>query len=174
MKAQAVSARVERAKDRRTAVELILKELADEGVREEAGALAVWAGGSLVEGFDTGELEGRQPGLHFEVTRERAAAARVGISQAEWAIASTGSVLGDATYADVRLVSTLPWLHIVVVPEAGLVADLGTALSKVDPKRAPYLAAITGPSRTADIERVLTIGVHGPEKLLIVMVEEWA
>ncbi len=33
-----------------------------------------------------------------------------------------------------------------------------------------YVAYITGPSRTADIERVLTIGVHGPKELYILMV----
>jgi L-lactate dehydrogenase complex protein LldG len=36
----------------------------------------------------------------------------------------------------------------------------------------PYLSFITGPSRTADIERVLTLGVHGPERLVIVCVDD--
>jgi L-lactate dehydrogenase complex protein LldG len=35
-----------------------------------------------------------------------------------------------------------------------------------------YLACVTGPSRTADIERVLTIGVHGPRQLVILAVDE--
>ena len=38
---------------------------------------------------------------------------------------------------------------------------------------ANYISFITGPSRTADIERVLTIGVHGPERLIIVVVDEF-
>jgi hypothetical protein len=47
-----------------------------------------------------------------------------------------------------------------------------TLLGKVHPEDCAYLAMITGPSRTADIERVLTIGVHGPERLVIVFVDE--
>ena len=35
-----------------------------------------------------------------------------------------------------------------------------------------YIAMITGPSRTADIERVLTIGVHGPKRLIIILVDD--
>jgi L-lactate dehydrogenase complex protein LldG len=44
-------------------------------------------------------------------------------------------------------------------------------LARVDPRKSAYLSFITGPSRTADIERVLTIGVHGPERLVIVLVD---
>ena len=44
--------------------------------------------------------------------------------------------------------------------------------SYYDPKSAHYIAMITGPSRTADIERVLTIGVHGPERLVIVFIDQ--
>ncbi len=44
--------------------------------------------------------------------------------------------------------------------------------TRVDPRKSAYLSFITGPSRTADIERVLTIGVHGPERLIIVLVDD--
>jgi L-lactate dehydrogenase complex protein LldG len=42
-------------------------------------------------------------------------------------------------------------------------------MRRFDPARVPFLALVTGPSRTADIERVLTIGVHGPRRLIIVI-----
>ena len=53
-----------------------------------------------------------------------------------------------------------------------VLADLPALLTKVNPHKSGYIAMITGPSRTADIERVLTIGVHGPERLIIVFVDE--
>ena len=46
--------------------------------------------------------------------------------------------------------------------------------SKIVLEQTNYISFITGPSRTADIERVLTIGVHGPEKLIIVFVDDMA
>jgi L-lactate dehydrogenase complex protein LldG len=118
------------------------------------------------------KLEAVVPGLTFAVTRDLAADAKVGISQMEWALANTGTLVQSADEVDKRLVSTLPLLHIAVVSTAGLLPDLPAVLSRVDPRKSSYIAFITGPSRTADIERVLTIGVHGPERLIIVMVDD--
>jgi L-lactate dehydrogenase complex protein LldG len=63
-------------------------------------------------------------------------------------------------------------VHIALVSTAALLPDLPALLTRVDPRKSAYLAFITGPSRTADIERVLTIGVHGPERLIIVLVDD--
>lgn len=112
------------------------------------------------------------PGLTFDVTRGVSADAKVGISQLDWAIANTGTLVQDAAPVDQRLVSTLPLIHIALVRSDRLVPDLPAALTKIRPDQTNYISFITGPSRTADIERVLTIGVHGPEKLIIVFFDD--
>ena len=90
----------------------------------------------------------------------------------DWALADTGTLAQDASAIDKRLVSTLPFIHIALVPIAGLTPDMPTWLTQVQPQDSGYLSLVTGPSRTADIERVLTIGVHGPERLIIIFVDE--
>lgn len=162
-RAAAVSAEVHRLPSRQAALEFVIETLAKEGVAETPGAQAVWAGGPELH-----HLASRVPGLSFDVTRENAAAARIGITEADCAIAATGTLLGDSTAVAQRLASTLPAIHIALVALLNLRESLAGALAQFDPRRARYLAAITGPSRTADIERVLTIGVHGPVRLIIV------
>ncbi len=76
------------------------------------------------------------------------------------------------TPVDKRLVSTLPPLHIALVAPQACCPILPRCSRAIDPRTVGYLSFITGPSRTADIERVLTIGVHGPERLIIVCVDE--
>jgi L-lactate dehydrogenase complex protein LldG len=111
-------------------------------------------------------------GLSFDISRERAVNARIGISQVDWALADTGTLVQDATSIDKRLVSTLPEIHIALLPSNSLLPDMTALLEKLSPQQMNYIAMITGPSRTADIERVLTIGVHGPKRLIIILVDD--
>ncbi|MPN43910.1 Lactate utilization protein C [bioreactor metagenome] len=72
-----------------------------------------------------------------------------------------------------RLVSMLPPLHIVFMNSNYIVPGVNEAfevISKVFNRG--YISFITGPSRTADIERVLSIGVHGPCRFVIIAVDE--
>ncbi len=110
--------------------------------------------------------------VRFDVARQVAADAKIGISQMDWALAGTGTLVQNSTPVEQRLVSTLPTIHIALIATDRILSDLAALLTKVSPKESSYLALITGPSRTADIERVLTIGVHGPERLIIVFVDE--
>lgn len=101
--------------------------------------------------------------------------AEVGISFAQAGIAQTGSLLLELSDPAGRSATALPPVHLVLLPASTIVADLaGLGATLNDLLSAPdaaYLSLITGPSRTADIERVLTIGVHGPKELHILIVE---
>ena len=94
------------------------------------------------------------------------------IVEALFAVAETGSVavaLPRAERGDALLSERL-WL---LVPATELVATLDQALARIDRlvrDGRPYVTLMTGPSRTADIERALTVGVHGPRELHVVLV----
>lgn len=170
-RAEGVSAEVYRFITKDAALDFILQFLQNEGLADEPHACALWADCSFLKGINRQPLE-KIAGLKFEITRELAADARFGISQMEWALADTGSLAQNSTAIEQRLVSSLATIHIALVPTSGILPDMPALLSRVNPKECAYLAMITGPSRTADIERVLTIGVHGPERLVIVFVDE--
>lgn len=171
-RATAVSAQVERAANRELALEMVLRILQNEGVDDKPHCGATWAACEMVGPADQAKLQGSVRGLSFNVTRELAADAKVGISQMDYALANTGTLVQAADEIDKRLVSTLPPLHIALVSTAAVLPDLPAFIQRVDPRKSAYLAFITGPSRTADIERVLTIGVHGPARLIIILVDD--
>ena len=171
-RAEAVSAEVHRFATTGDALAFVLDLARREGVADAPGAWAVWAPGPLASAFDRAAVAGRLPGLRFDVTRDLAAGARVGISEMRWGLADTGTVAQDASAVEERLVSTLPPLHVAWLPTGALLPDLPALLERIDPAHMAYVTLITGPSRTADIERVLTIGVHGPERLVIVCVDD--
>lgn len=99
--------------------------------------------------------------------------ADIGVSSAELGVAETGSVLEDGYSIQARLVSTLPPVHVVFLNSSRIVKGMADAFESISQVfNHGYLSFITGPSRTADIERVLTIGVHGPCRLVIIAVDE--
>lgn len=170
-RAEGVSAEVYRFETKTGALDFIVGFLQREGIANQPNTHALWAECPFLDGVDRQALAG-VAGLKFEVTRELAANSRFGISQMEWALADTGTLVQDSSAVEQRLVSSLSTIHIAIVPTSGLLPDLPTLLTRLHPKESAYIAMITGPSRTADIERVLTIGVHGPERLIIVFVDE--
>jgi L-lactate dehydrogenase complex protein LldG len=99
--------------------------------------------------------------------------ADIGISGVEFGIAETGSVFQDGYAVATRLVMILPPLHCVFLPSANIVPGITEAFEIIARSfDHGYLGFITGPSRTGDIERVLTIGVHGPGRFAIIAVDE--
>ena len=171
VRAEGVSADVQRFATKDAALNFIIQFLKDEGLAEAPQAHSLWADCPFLDGLDRRAL-GEIAGLKFTVTQELAATARFGISQMQWALADTGTLVQDSSAIQQRLVSSLPTIHLALVPTGGILADMPTLLTRLHPKDSAYIAMITGPSRTADIERVLTIGVHGPERLIIVFCDE--
>lgn len=104
---------------------------------------------------------------------EHAEKSDIGISAAEFAIGETGSMVTDAQAYEHRLVSMLPTVNVIFFNSANIAPDVTAAfeiIAKVHDKG--YISFVTGPSRTADIERVLTIGCHGPCRLVVIAVDE--
>lgn len=102
--------------------------------------------------------------------------APLGLSLAHLAIAETGSVLlVEASLPD-RGIGMLAATQVVICPASSLVASLddsAAALRAVALQSGGgYVTLVTGPSRTADIERVLTVGVQGPARVVVVFVDE--
>lgn len=171
-RAETVSGEVHRFPTGEAAAGFLADFLREEGVSDRPGWRAVWAAKNGLPGIQPEELAAKIPGLTLDVDRKSAAESKVGISVMEWGLADTGTVVQDATRVELRLVSTLPEIHVALVRTATILPGLEALLPHLDPARSPYLAFVTGPSRTADIERVLTIGVHGPVRLVILCIDE--
>lgn len=145
-RAEAVGAKVEHVHSKAEALELVVRLLQQEGVEDKPQGHAVWASSAILGTEDKAKLAKAVPGLEFNVTRENAAAAKVGISQMDWALADTGTLVQAADAVDKRLVSTLPLLHIALISAAAVLPNLPSVLDRVHPDKAAYLAFVTGPT----------------------------
>lgn len=107
--------------------------------------------------------------------RSRLAGIDIGFTVCELGIAETGTLVLDSAREDVRLATMVSEIHVAVLPKSRLRATSYEAEAEVLKfmQNGPnYLAFITGASRTADIERVLALGVHGPLELHILLLED--
>ncbi len=93
------------------------------------------------------------------------------ITDCEALLARTGSVLLSSRQAAGRTLSAFPHIHIVVATPEDLVEDIGAGLQHLESKYGgksslpSMLCVATGPSRTADIEKTLVLGAHGPKEI---------
>ena len=95
-----------------------------------------------------------------------------GITTAQWAVADTGTLVLVGDDERHRLASLLPRVHACVVPRQCIVGGLRDAFAELGSRpRGPgrIVTFVTGPSRTADIELTLVVGVHGPAALHLVI-----
>jgi L-lactate dehydrogenase complex protein LldG len=96
--------------------------------------------------------------------------ADAGVSEALYALADTGSVVLAASPEEPRARSLLPAAHVTLVREDRILPGLDELLAAVAGSLPSALAIVTGPSRSADIEQHLAVGVHGPGDVHIVLV----
>ena len=138
-----------------------------------AGKTAVASNAPYLQECGITSLPGVRSGIR-DVTEltEVCAAADIGITSADYALADTGTLVMLASPREARLVSLLPPMHIAVVPQDRILTGLDELFSLL-PRPADQTSSmvlITGPSRTADIEQILVRGVHGPGQICVVIV----
>jgi len=111
-----------------------------------------------------------------EPLRNHALLLDTSLTWVNYGIAETGTLMLASDSEEIRIATMLAKIHIAMLPvskirpdSVSIEADLDNILKK---KSASYTAFITGASRTADIERVLAIGVHGPVELHLLLIRQ--
>lgn len=106
-----------------------------------------------------------------EELRARCASADVGISGGTAALAETGSVAVESGPNRSRLVTLLPPVCILVVRAATILPDIFAWTASRGGTPPANVVLISGPSKSADIEQTLAVGVHGPRRLIVIIRE---
>lgn len=100
----------------------------------------------------------------------------VGITGCEFLIARLGSIMISSASASGRRLHVYPDVHVVVARSSQIVPDLTDALAAIREKYSSsfpsLVSVISGPSRTADIEKTLVMGAHGPRELFVFLIDD--
>ncbi len=103
-------------------------------------------------------------------------AMQIGITVCEALIARLGSVLVSSAVCDGRRMFIYPEVHMVLAYASQVVPDIKDAFqlitARYGEKIPSMLTFVTGPSRTADIEKTLVMGAHGPKELIVFMIDD--
>ncbi len=129
---------------------------------EQAGVVVIRAGANGTGPDDAGRA----------AYREHLAACDLGIAEAVAGIAATGTlaVVGEPNRPN--SLTLLPPNNLIIVNSDRMRADLAAAIAGIGAQTfsSKRVALITGPSRTADIEKMIVLGVHGPKKLYVLVI----
>ncbi len=99
----------------------------------------------------------------------------LGITAAQWGIAETGTLVLESERERNRLASLVPPVHVAIIQASRIRRTMSEVLNVISHSEVGLSRAITfitGPSRTSDIELTLAIGVHGPGKLYVIVVDD--
>ncbi len=114
--------------------------------------------------------------INYDSNPENFTGQKVGMTRCEYFIARFGTVLVSSGLNSGRRMFVFPEVHIIVGYASQVVTDLKNALQGIKKKYAnnfpSQITAITGPSRTADIEKTLVMGAHGPKELFVFMIDD--
>jgi L-lactate dehydrogenase complex protein LldG len=91
----------------------------------------------------------------------------LGVTGADFALPETGTLVLRSSIEQPRIVSLQPRVHLAIIRPACLRADLHQVFEEVGDDG--YFVFVTGPSRTSDIELTVTVGVHGPKRLSLIL-----
>lgn len=138
---------------------------------ENAEKLCAFLQGFLKIATDGSELTSKTVGEPNAGVRE----CDLGVTSCDCLVAQTGSVVVSTLSAGGRALSVLPPTHLILARREQIVPDLATAMAmlrkRYDRHWPSALSVITGPSRTADIEKILVMGAHGPKRLVLYFVD---
>lgn len=113
--------------------------------------------------------------LPHDAPRSELLAADCGLTTAQFGIAETGTLVLCSSDERHRLASLLPARHVCLLPRSrlrGTLAEVLAAVHRDGPPSSRTITFVTGPSRTADIELTLVVGVHGPKFLHVLLLDD--
>ena len=150
-------------------LEHLARQIAGFRQRQQVGAPYVWEP----------DLQAvlRAAGVDFRADEQDfTAQADLSLTSCEALVARTGSVLVSAATASGRRLSIYPDQHLVLARPSQVVSEIGEALRVIQSRygsQLPSMVSLTsGPSRTADIEKTLVLGAHGPRRIALFLLEE--
>jgi|SRR5665648_384329 len=171
-KVEVLSGECFRVKTAIEAGELICKVMKEKGIEN----VALLNSSISLKGDFANQIEKSGIVVYTDNFREVTPNAHAGITQVTYAIAELGTLVqaDAASSVDERLCSTLIPIHIALVLTSTMIPTLTETMATIHqiPQIPGFVGFITGPSRTSDIERVLTVGVHGPKQLVVIFVDE--
>ncbi|HWP92770.1 MAG TPA: lactate utilization protein [Thermodesulfobacteriota bacterium] len=150
---------------------------------EERGisSFAIWKS-ELIQRLEIGDdLQSKGLKLAHPDKKEEMSNAGIGITEADFAIADTGTIVLIAGEKQPRTVSLIPPIHLAIVKSSLILRNINDLFAMLvnliseknsTEESTSCLTFITGPSRTADIELNLTLGVHGPRELFVLILAQ--
>jgi L-lactate dehydrogenase complex protein LldG len=109
--------------------------------------------------------------MEFENRRDKLAATETAIVKANYAIADLGSIVILYDETPSNIINFLSDCIFAIVSASTVVANQFAFFEKIPPQKAKDMVFVTGPSRTADIEKILVLGAHGPRRLVVFMID---